>query len=236
MSSNASALATLGNIFVDPRKAFEDIKGHNAWLWLPLALVIIATVASVVAFYSHADTAAMMQAQLAASGQHPTPEQMQAMAKFQSPMFMMISSSIGSAVGIVVVYLIIALYYMLVAKVGGWNEQRYGSWLSFTVWSGFPAILAPLITLIVVLVRGGVATRFAQGDVTSLNALLLHLPMSNPWYMLAAGISPFSVWALVLAIYGLTHWTRRGWGYSALVVLVPTVVFYGLIIAFKALV
>ena len=232
-SNNASPLATLGNIFVDPAKAYDDIKGHNRWLWWPLVLMVLASIAMTVVFFSHADTQAMFAQQMAAQHQQLTPEQMQATAKFRSPMILMAGGLFGSLVGIPVVYLIFALYYFLIAKLAGWNEQGYGSWFSFAVWSGFPGILAPVISIVVFLLRGHAATSFQDLDVLSFNALLFHLSATDKWQSLAAAFSPISIWVLALSIFGVARWTRRGAGYAALVVIAPLVVFYGLMAAFK---
>ena len=232
-SNNASPLATLGNIFVDPAKAYDDIKGHNRWLWWPLVLMVLASIAMTVVFFSHADTQAMFAQQMAAQHQQLTPEQMQATAKFRSPMILMAGGLFGSLVGIPVVYLIFALYYFLIAKLAGWNEQGYGSWFSLAVWSGFPGILAPVISIVVFLLRGHAATSFQDLDVLSFNALLFHLSATDKWQSLAAAFSPISIWVLALSIFGVARWTRRGAGYAALVVIAPLVVFYGLMAAFK---
>ncbi len=146
-SNNASPLATLANIFVDPAKAYDDIKGHNAWVWWPLVLMILASLAVTVVFFSHADTAAMFQQQMAARHVQMTPQQMQAAAKFQSPAVLMTTGALGAIFGSLVVYALIGLYYMLVGKLAGWNEQRFSSWFSFAVWSAFPGILAMVVPL-----------------------------------------------------------------------------------------
>ncbi len=232
-SNNASPLATLGNIFVDPAKAYDDIRGHNRWLWWPLILMVVASIAMSAIFFSHADAKAMFAQQMAAQHQHLTPEQMQATAKFRSPMVLMASGVFGSLIGIPVVYLIFALYYFLIAKLAGWNEQGFGSWFSFAVWSGFPGILAPVISTVVFLLRGTAASSFQDVDVLSFNALLFHLPATDKWYAMVSGFSPISIWVIALSIFGLARWTKRGAGYATPVVLAPLVIFYGLMAAFK---
>lgn len=232
--SNASPFSTMVNIFVDPGKAYEDIKGHNAWLWWPLVLTIVATIAMTVVFYTHADVAAMLQQQLAAKHVQQTPEQMQAMAKFQKPAVMIGVGAVSAIIAIFVIYAISALYYMLVGKLAGWNEQRFSSWFGFTAWSAFPGFLGTLISIVVLLMRSQPSTSFQDVDVLSINALLLHLPMTSKWYSLVSGISPFTIWSIVLAIFGLSRWTRRSGTYATVVVLAPLVLFYGLMIAFKA--
>ena len=231
--STSSPLATLGNIFVDPAKAYDDIHGHNRWLWWPLILMVVASIAMSVIFFSHANTSAMFAQQMAAQHQQLTPEQMQAMAKFQKPMVLMASGVLGSLVGIPVFYLIFALYYFLIAKLAGWKEQGFGSWFSFTVWSGFPGILAPILSIVVFLLRGHAASSFQDVDVLSFNALLFHLPATDKWYAMVSGFSPISIWVIALSIFGLARWTKRGAGYATPVVLAPLVIFYGLMAAFK---
>ena len=69
----------------------------------------------------------------------------------------------------------------------------------------------------------------------SLNELLFHLPMGSPGQQLLDSLSIPSLLTWILAIIGVHAWSQRSWMFSAIVVLIPLVLFYGIwaIFAFR---
>ncbi len=231
--NESSALATLGNIFVDPAKAYDAIHGHNRWLWYPLILTILAGLALVVIYFTTVDIGWLFQQQMAAHHVQMTPEQIQAAARFQSRTTVLIIGSVGAVLGPFVVYLLSALYYFLVGKVAGYEVQGYGSWFSFAAWSNFPAILVALISIAVYLLRGSHQVDIQTLNITGLNPLLFHLQVGSPWYGLVNSLNLLTFWVLGLSVFGLARWTKRSTTHAAIVVLAPFVLIYGIWILIK---
>jgi hypothetical protein len=62
----------------------------------------------------------------------------------------------------------------------------------------------------------------------SLNYLLLHVPMSSPWFGFATNLDLTSVWSIALAVLGLKAWTGRSTGACVTAAVLPYVLVYGI--------
>ena len=236
--STSSPLATLGNIFVAPAQAFDDIRGHNGWLWWPL-LIMIAAAAVFSAWYSA--TIDIHWLMLQSLQQNPmvtsrmNADQIQQIADHATRTSALVGGLVGSVLFLPIIYAIAALYYLLAAKIAGYEVSGYGSWYSFVSWSNFPAVISVLVSALVYLVRGSHQVLAQDLDLTGLNALLFHLTPGNTWYTLVSSLRLTTFWVIGLSIFGLARWTRRGMGHSAFVVLLPYVVIYGIWILVKVI-
>ena len=236
--STSSPLATLGNIFVAPAQAFDDVRNHNGWLWWPLLIMIAATAAFTGWYLASVDIhwltlQSLQQNPMVTS--HMNADQIQQIADNATRTSALVGGVIGSILGFPIIYAIAALYYLLAAKVAGYDVSGYGSWYSFVSWSNFPAVISVLVSALVYLVRGNHQVLAQDLDLTALNALLFHLSPGNSWYTLVSSLRLTTFWVIGLSIFGLSRWTRRGMGHSAFVVLLPYVVIYGIWILAKVI-
>ncbi|MGH8397163.1 MAG: YIP1 family protein [Gammaproteobacteria bacterium] len=227
-----SALACLGNIFVEPKKALQDIRSHTAWLWYPLIISIVLNVAFIVWYYSTVDIGWLSNQMIAAMGDKYSSEQLEQMRENLTRSRLLIGSAVFLPIFIIIVSLLQALYLFLVSKIGGYDEQSYGKWFSFSVWTGFPMVLSTIASGVAYLFVKQQTSYYAL-DVTSLNTLLFHLPMSNHLMSVAASVRLTTFWTLGLMIVGFSLWTKKSPGKSALIVLAPWVVIYALWIILK---
>ena len=229
---NNSALACLGNIFVEPKKALQDIRPHTAWLWYPIIITIVVVVAWNVWYFSTVDMGWLANQMIAAMGDKYSGDQLEQIRKnFTSSRFL-IFGIVGGSLGIVVLSLLQALYFFLVSKIGGYEEQSYGRWFNFTAWTAFPNVLAYIATAIAYLFASP-QTSFYAADVTSLNTLLFRLPMGNPLMGVAASVHLTTFWVLTLMTLGFSEWTKKSLGKSAVIVLAPWLIIYAIVIAVK---
>jgi hypothetical protein len=76
-------------------------------------------------------------------------------------------------------------------------------------------------------------TSFYTADITSLNTLLFHLPMSNHLMGVAASVHLTTFWVLGLMSVGFAQWNKQSLGKSVVIVLAPWVIIYGLILIVK---
>ena len=125
-----------------------------------------------------------------------------------------------------------ALYLFFVAKIGGYEPQTYGKWLSFSIWTSFPNVLATLAAALAYLFSSA-QTSYYTVDVTSLNTLLFRLPLSHPLAGIAASVHLTTFWTLGLMIVGLSLWSKKSLGKASVIVLAPWVVIYALWIIVK---
>lgn len=216
------ALFDIGNVFVDPAPTFARLKGTtNAWL--PLLVSILLSLGVMYWWVSTVDfdwlRAHMLEAQTTAK-----PEARAAIAKFLTPRTMLISSGLGAVFGTLLMSAMAALYYLIAGKVIG-SPLDYGKWFGFSVWTSVPRLLTvPLSALQIMTSHGQLAPE--DLNMTSLNYLLFHLPVSNPWAHLVGSIDLTMFWSLALAIVGLKAWTGRSTGTCALVAVLPYLVIY----------
>ena len=227
-----SAFACLGNIFVDPKKALQDILPHSRWAWYPLIIAILVSVAFTAWYFSTVDIGWFANQTLASLSGKYSSEQLETMRQGFTRARFLTFGVLGSSLGLMIILLLQALYLFFVAKIGGYEPQTYGKWLSFSIWTSFPNVLATLAAAIAYLFSSA-QTSYYTVDVTSLNTLLFRLPLSHPLAAVAASVHLTTFWTLGLMIVGLSLWSKKSLGRSSLIVLAPWVVIYALWIIMK---
>lgn len=227
-----TALACLGNIFVDPKKALQDILPHGRWAWYPLIIAIVVSVAFTVWYFSTVDMGWLTNQTLASMSGKYSSDQLDAMRQGFTRGRFLTFGVIGGSLGLVVILLLQALYLFFVAKIAGYEPQTYGKWLSFSIWTAFPNVLATVAAAVTYLFANAQTSYYAV-DITSLNTLLFHLPLSHPMAGVAASVHLTTFWCLALMIVGLSLWTKKSLGKSAVIVLAPWVMIYALFIIIK---
>jgi hypothetical protein len=154
------------------------------------------------------------------------PEERAAIEHFSTPKTMMWVSGAGAVLGTPVLCALVAVYYLLAGKALG-TGIGYGKWFGFAVWTSIPRLLTVPLSALQIMTSGG---RLAPEDMNmvSLNYLLLHLPMSSPWFGFATNLDLTSVWSMALAFIGLKAWTGRSAGACAMVAVLPYALVYGI--------
>jgi hypothetical protein len=228
--STPSAFGSLVNIFLEPRKTLDDLRAHAAWWWLPLLLVLVLSMLFQVWYASRVDVSWFADQTLAPSAANMTADQLRdARARF-TPGSMMVFGIIGS-VFLVIWYLIQALYFMLAAKVGGWQQQGFGNWLNFISWTSMPAVLGFVASAAYMLSTSSRQISPVDIDVTSLNTLLFHVPYAHSGQALASSLRITTIWSWLLMTIGVSAWTGKDMVKSAIAALLPYLVCYAIWIA-----
>lgn len=227
-----SALACLVNIFLEPRSALAAIRPHGRWVWYPLIISIALSVILTIWYFSSVDMNWLSGQMLTQYSGKLSAEQQQAMASSFTRGRFLTFGIVGAIIGTIVLWLLQALYYFFAAKIGGYEEQSYGQWFSFTVWTWFPNVIAT-IAAGVTYAFSSAQTNFTSIDITSLNTLIFHLPPSASFASIASSVHLTTFWVLGLMIAGFALWTRKSLGKSALIVLAPWVIIYAIWIIVK---
>jgi hypothetical protein len=228
METSASALATLGNIFLDPKQAFNDIRGHASWLWYPLLLSLVLCMGIFAWYYATADWDGIVQQTMDyIAGRNYPPETLEKIRTGLTRGGILAQTAIFTAIFIVIVYLIEALYLFMASKLGGYEVQGYGQWFSFVAWTNLPGAVAFVVMGISYLFAGKHAN-LLNLDVTSLNTLLFKLKPGDNWFGLANSLHLTSFWVWGLMVVGFAQWTRQSLGKSAVITLAPYALIYGI--------
>ena len=217
-------LFDIGNVILAPSPTFARLKDKPR-PFIPLLVLILLTLAVSCWYVSTLDFAWFREHMLATQGPMK-PEARAAMAQFLTPKTMMWSSGAGAVLGTPLVCAVVALYYLLAGKVMG-TGIGYGKWFGFAVWTSIPRLLTVPLSVLQILTSGG---RLAPEDMNmvSLNYLLLHVPMSSPWFGFATNLDLTSVWSIALAVIGLKAWTGRSTGACVTAAVLPYVLVYGI--------
>jgi hypothetical protein len=218
------SLFDMGNVILEPAPTFARLKAKPG-AWIPLFILILLTLAISYWWIVTVDFSWLREHMLA-SQPKVTPDARAAMERFLTPQMMLWSSGIGVVVGTLAVFALLALYYLLAGKVLD-TPIGYGKWFGFAVWTGVPRLLTIPLSALQIVTSGG---KLAPEDLNmvSLNYLLLHLPLSDPWASLAGSLDLTSVWSIALAVIGLNAWTGRPTATCVIVALLPYVLVYGL--------
>jgi hypothetical protein len=218
------AFFDIGNLMLDPKPTFARLKDKGG-AWIPLLILIALSIGIMYWWISTLDFGWLVE-HMVASQPKATPEVRAAMEKFMTPNSMLVSSSIGAVVGTLVALALSALYYLVASKIIG-APIGYGKWFGFSVWTSVPRLLTIPLSAVQIATSNG---RLAPEDLNmaSLNYLVFHLPMTNPWASLVGSIDLTMFWSIALAVLGLKVWTGRSTATCLTIAVLPYVIVYGL--------
>lgn len=228
--TNPSAFGSLINIFYEPGKTLESLRGKAGRLWMPF-LVVAATNALLQLWYAQrVDIAWFADQSLASQAANMTADQLRdAHARF-TPGSMIFFGTVFGTVGLVLWYLAQGLYFFLAAKIGGYKEQGFGSWLSFICWTSMPALVGIIATAAYMLSTSSRQISPVDIDITSLNTLLFHVPYAHDGQFIASSFRITTIWSWAIMVIGFSRWTGKPLSRSAMVVLAPYTVLYAVFI------
>jgi hypothetical protein len=211
-----------------PSTAFAELRERPRF-WFPLLLVVLTTVGLIYWYYSMVDIEWFKDVMFSNDPDMqklPEGERAAAMAMFGRSTLLW-----GSVVSIIIVmpivFVLSALYLLLAAKVTK-LPQGFKHWFALTCWSAMPLLLGNVVAAIFLILSDNAQVSPSVMQALSINELLLHRPMGSPGHALFESLSIPTILSSILMIIGVRTWTRRSWGFSAILVLLPSVVIYGI--------
>lgn len=230
MSKSTSAAAALVDIITDPKKALAGAGENTGWLWLPLVLIIGVPLAVTSYYFQTVDFDWFFDQMVAVAASQGN--EMPAEARnFFTPTTMTVGSIVGIAVIVPIIMAITSLYLNLVNKSTTSDERGFGSWFALSAWAGVPSILASIATLIFYLMSGTNQIGMEELQFFSANALITHYPNGHPMAAIMTSITPFLFWSIGLYTVGIMQWTKRALVPSLIIAVIPTAVYFGIMIA-----
>jgi hypothetical protein len=222
-----SNLALLTLLATSPNAFFAELK-QKPRIIFPIALLAVASTVLALWYFQVADIDWMREQMFAADprmAKMPEAQRAQAMemtGKIMSRGVLSVITPIGTAISLVAISAISALYFMLAGKVTN-VKLKFEQWLSLVAWVSLPALLNTVAGAITLGMQSS-PVQLMQTDLQplSLNELIFHRHLGEPGYTLLISI-------------GIKAWSERSWAYSAVVTLLPYVVIYGIwaLIAFR---
>jgi hypothetical protein len=216
----------LVDIFLDPAKVFTAEKDKPTFL-LPMAIMVVLSVAMILAYYLRVDPVWFQDFSLTMMGQEMTPAEI-AQAKQFMPSAK-VQGYIGAAATLIfvpIMYAVFALYFFLAGKIAG-AGLSYKHGLSLATWAAMPTALGALVAMIGALTMAP-QTPLHAISLTRIDPLLVQLPFDHALSTLAKGFDLLGLWAIALGAIGWRAFTRSGWASAVVVAALPSVLIYGI--------
>ncbi len=207
------------NILTSPTEAFNELRLRPSKLF-PLAVIVLSTAAVMFWYFTVVDFDWYIDDTL--SVRDLTEEQTEAareqMTSMSQSTFRLIST-LGSAFGILIVYILQAGYFSLTSAISG-SGQKFGHWFSLVLWTGLPYILS-VVGMIVTLSLSPNG-QLAAYDLDPLTLANLGLQSNNSSLMTVfQNINLTMMWSLALTVMGYKQWIECSILKALAVVLAP---------------
>jgi len=225
-------IAVAASLATAPSSAFVELRERPRF-WFPLLVVALCTAAVCYWYYNVVDID-WLKDLMFTNNPHVKEEERAVAMGMVTRTTLLWSSVVGTLIFIPLITVIQALFLLLAAKITK-VPLGFKHWFSLASWSSLPGLIGIVVAAILLLLSD--SPQISPGSMAplSLNELLLHLPFGSPGQNLfdTLGIPLFLGWALM--IIGVHTWSQRSWQFSALFVLVPLAVVFGLwaVLAFR---
>ena len=226
-------MSQLIDIFLEPSKAWTQLKERPTFL-LPGLLVASATTLAAVLYFLHVDPAWFADYQVLAAGRDMSASEI-AQMKEMMPGARTLAwiSAATTLIFFAIIYAISAVYYLLAGKVAG-HAVDFKRGLTLATWASMPMLLGAIVAIIGVYTNSP-QTSFESLQMLNIDPLVVQLPLDHDWSRLAKSFSLLNFWAWFLAALGWKTWFRTGWGQAVFVAVLPSVVIYGCMALFALL-
>lgn len=217
------------DIVAAPGKALDEAKQHVRWLWWPLLVVTLATIGVFVFYYLWVDFDWYIDEMIRLSVPPGSdPAQAEQMRSFFSPGSQITITAVSIAIMVAVIYAIQSGYLHFVNKLAGDPQITYGQWFAFSAWTGFVGIFNALSILVVILMADNNQVGPQDLAPLSMNALFIHAEAGTPWANWGNSLTLVHLWMLGLMAYGFSRWTKSSLLKSAVIVIAPWALIFGI--------
>jgi hypothetical protein len=221
-------LALAGTLATAPSSAFAELRERPRF-WFPLLLVTLCAAGMMFWYYSVVDIEWLKDLMFSNNPKVqalPEAQRAQSMAMIGRNTLLW-GSTIGVLFAIPIWFVLQSLYLLLAAKVTK-LPLGFKHWFAFSCWTLLPALLNTVVAAIFLLISD--TRQMSPGILQplSLNELLLHRPFGSPGQQFFEALTIPSVWSWILMIIGVRAWSQRSWTFSAIFVLIPIVLLYGI--------
>jgi len=227
--NNYGAMNALVDIIAAPGKALDAVREHPRWLWWPLLLTLLASIAAFSWYFLWVDFPWLVE-EVVRTAVPPggDPAMAEAIRKFMSPGVQLASTAVGIVVITLLMYTVQSLYLHLVNKASGDPSLRFGQWFAFSAFTSFPVVFQSLAMAVVILMAD--SNQLPQQDLMPLSfqSLFVHAEPGSPWASWAGSLSLVTLWVLGLMIFGYRRWTGASWAKATIIALIPTLLVFGI--------
>ncbi|MFM1895433.1 MAG: hypothetical protein RLZZ385_507 [Pseudomonadota bacterium] len=223
----ANPLAIAINVFAAPSEAFAALQRKPTVLF-PLLITIIATVLIYAWYFQTVDYDWYVDDIISRMGNANAEQQEQirtAMTQ-QSQTVMTVTSTIGGAISILLVYTLQAGYLALVSALGG-DGIRFRQWFSLISWTSLPYLLVVLVMAVNIIMSPNGQLSIYEANSLSLSSLGISGGDSMIMRGILDGTNLPMFWSVALTVMGYHQWLKCSWTKGIAVVLAPYAVILG---------
>jgi hypothetical protein len=194
--------------------------------WLPVLVVAVVGALFYHRYFSTVDVGWFMTESIERSGQELSKAELDAMSRSADNPAFVWTSTIGSLLGGVVYLLLWAVYFLLAGKLTG-LAVSFKQGLGLAGWASMPTVIASLLALYGTV---GMTPQTFVSDLmlTSLDPMLVQLPIDSPWKTFATSFNLLNLWVIGLAALGWKLWSKdAGWTKPVVVAALPFALIHG---------
>ena len=220
--ADSTSVGVLSNIFTAPTLAFSSIK-ERPNPWLPLLVLMTGVFVVQFTYMQAVDYPWMVDQQLQQAGGMTDAERAQAVDAMTQlpPSVMGTLYGVGGALSVLIIYAVIALYYLGVSFATN-DKTKYQQWLALIAWCSLPTVLGYIASLVNLQVTDARFLLPTELNPLSFGSLLNLDPQGATTVetiLMALDVTVF--WSVVLQILGYQAFTQRSFTFATAVVLGP---------------
>lgn len=215
------------DVFTAPSTAFGRLLAKPTVLF-PLLVLVGGVFVTNFAYYTWVDQAFMIEELI--ESQEMNPEQERAMREFaggDNANTMLTVTTISGALVMLLVQLLHAAYYLVVALFAG-HQISYRHWLSLVCWTGLPRVLAYLASIVAIFMAPDGKISPYELNPLALNSLLRVSVENSGLQQLLSNLDVTLLWGLGLQVLAFSQWTKRSLLTSAVIALAPFTLIFGI--------
>jgi hypothetical protein len=220
--SDSTSVGVLSNIFTAPSLAFAAIK-ERPNPWLPMLVLMVGVFLQQFMYMQVVDYPWMMDQQLQQAGNMTEEQRAQtvdAMTQL-SPSVMGTIYGVGGALSVLIIYALIALYYLGVSFATN-DKTKYQQWLALIAWCSLPTVLGYIASLVNLQVTDARFLLPTQLNPLSFGSLLgIESQGASTVETILMALDVTVIWTTVLQILGYQAFTQRSFAFATAVVLGP---------------
>ena len=202
-----SEFSRLSGVFFEPGKTFADIAERPSW-FLPLLLIIVATVAFYVTYGQHIGWQAYVQDQMDNNARMQ--QQMQSLSPEQRANSLAMQQKVmpfmfyaGPVIGMPLMYLFSSLILWGIASGIMSAGVKFKQIFAIECYAGLVGIVAKLLGIVVMFLKNPDQFNLMNPLAFNPAAFMDQKTASKFTYTLATGMDLFVIWALILTVIGL---------------------------------
>ena len=134
-------------------------------------------------------------------------------------------TAVTAGIAVAVIYVVQAVYFLIISNVNN-DGYEFKQWLSFVCWTSMPVLLTVLAMFVMLLTNTTGQIAPDALNPLSLNELIFGLESSQGLGKLLSTIHLPQIWSLAIMVIGYNVWTKKSMSSSAMIVLLPFVLFY----------